>query len=161
MRALVIFAAGAAAGLGIQLAVGQIRNEGVVGVNHVGISVADMDGALSYYTEVLGFPVAFRVDDEGGRPRLVYLQVSRDTFVELNPATPERPPGINHVGVHVEDIAATAVSFRNRGAEVTEPALSTLTGAILANVTALNGVRIELLELPPDSLHRQASGRFR
>lgn len=160
MRGLGIFIGGALVAFAIQMAAAQVRNEGVVGVNHVGINVADMDAAFAYYTEVLGFPEAFRVNDETGQPRLIYLQVSRDTFIELNPANEERPPGLGHVGVHVEDIASSAAAFRSRGANVTEPAISTLTKAVLANVTDPSGVRIELLELPPDSLHRLASERF-
>ena len=50
--------------------------------------------------------------------------------------------------------AATAI-FKERGANVSETRVNG-TKAILSNVTDANGVRMELLELPPESLHRQA-----
>jgi hypothetical protein len=50
--------------------------------------------------------------------------------------------------------------FKQRGATVSEIRLSP-TKAILSNVTDPNGVRMELLELPPESLHRQAMDRWK
>jgi lactoylglutathione lyase len=160
MRGLVLFVAGTVAGLAIQMAIAQGQNRGVVGVNHVGISVQNLDEAVTYYTETLGFPEAFRVSDDAGVPVLVYVQVSRDTFVELQPANPQRPPGLTHFGVHVEDMAAAAAMFNARGASVTEPRRGS-TNAVVANITDPNGIRVELLELPPESLHRKAMEDWR
>jgi hypothetical protein len=50
--------------------------------------------------------------------------------------------------------------FKQRGANVSEIRVSP-TKAILSNVTDPNGVRMELLELPPESLHRQAMDRWK
>ena len=108
----------------------------------------------------MGFPEAFRFLDDQGQPRLVYVQISRNTFVELQPANPQRPPGINHFGVHVENVDAATAMFRQQGANVGETRASG-TNAILANITDLNGIRIELAELPAESLHRQAMERWR
>ena len=55
--------------------------------------------------------------------------------------------------------AATAM-FKRRGANVAETRVSP-TKAILANIADLNGVRIELAELPAESLHRQAMERWK
>jgi catechol 2,3-dioxygenase-like lactoylglutathione lyase family enzyme len=154
MRGIYLFVAGVMVGGMIQLAVAQGENRGLVGLNHVGITVPDMDEAVSYYTEVLGFPEAFRAVDDAGLPTLVYLQISRDTFVELNRAN-GRPTGINHLGIHVDDVAAAVAMFRGNGAEVSD-VRSGSTRALLADVTDPQGIRIELAELPPESLHRRA-----
>ena len=159
MRAFAIFATGLLVGGIVQTAIGQSQNRGIVGVNHVGITVPDIDAAVSYYTDTLGFKEAFRSLDDAGDARLVYMQVSQNTFVELNRGI-DRPPGINHVGIHVEDVDAVAAMFKAAGAEVTEVRRSP-TGAILANVMDLNGTRIELAELPPESDHRKAMNRWR
>lgn len=160
MRGLYLFVAGLAVGLAVHTVAAQNQNQGIVGVNHVGIAVPDLDAAVSYYTETLGFPEAFRVVGDSGQPVLVYVQVSRDTFVELQPTNPQRPPGLNHFGVHVEDMNAATTLFRQRGAEVSEPRAGS-TDAVLANITDLNGIRIELSELPPESLQAQASESWR
>lgn len=160
MRGLYLFIGGVLVGLAVQMATAQNQNRDIVGVNHVGISVDNLDEAITYYTETLGFPEAFRVVNDEGQIALVYVQVSQNTFVELQPANPQRPPGINHFGVHVENMAAVTEMFKERGAEVTEIRLSS-TNAVLSNVIDLNGIRMELAELPPESLHRQAMERWR
>ena len=160
MRGLYLFIGGILVGLAVQMATAQNQNRDIVGVNHVGISVDNLDEAITYYTETLGFPEAFRVVNDAGQIALVYVQVSQNTFVELQPANPQRPPGINHFGVHVENMAAVTEMFKERGAEVTEIRLSS-TNAVLSNVIDLNGIRMELAELPPESLHRQAMERWK
>ncbi len=160
MRGLYLFIGGILVGLAVQMATAQNQNRDIVGVNHVGISVENLDEAVTYYTETMGFPEAFRVVNDAGQIALVYVQVSQNTFVELQPANPQRPPGINHFGVHVDDMAGVTETFKQRGADVTEIRLSS-TNAILSNVIDLNGIRMELAELPPESLHRQAMERWR
>jgi catechol 2,3-dioxygenase-like lactoylglutathione lyase family enzyme len=160
MRGLSLFVAGIVVGLAFQSAVAQTQNRGIVGLNHVAISVPNLDAAVAYYTKTMGFPEAFRNKDEKGQTTLVYVQISRNTFVELQPANPERPPGINHFGLHVENMGAATAMFKQRGANVGEIRPSA-TKAILSNITDPNGIRIELAELPPDSLHRQAMERWK
>lgn len=160
MKSAVLFFAGIAVGLTIQAAFAQNQNRGVVGLNHVALSVPNLDEAVTYYTKTMGFPEAFRSKDENGQTALVYVQISKNTFVELQPANPQRPPGINHFGVHVENMGAAVAMFKQRGANVTDPRVSA-TKAVLSNITDLNGVRIELAELPAESLHRQAMERWK
>jgi catechol 2,3-dioxygenase-like lactoylglutathione lyase family enzyme len=155
MRGLTLFIGGILVGLAVQMAIAQSQNRNIVGVNHVAISVENLDETVAYYTETLGFKEAFRVVNDAGQAGLVYVQVSEDTFVELQPANDNRPPGINHFGVHVENMDTVTEMFRQSGATVSDPR-SGSTKAILANITDINGIRIELGELPSESLQRQA-----
>ena len=155
MRGIFLFVAGIAVGLAVESAIAQSQNKGVVGLNHVALSVPNLDEAVNYYTKTMGFPEAFRSTDEKGQVALVYVQISKNTFVELQPANPQRPPGINHFGLHVENMNAATAMFKQRGANIAETRVSA-TKAILANITDPNGVRIELAELPPESQHRMA-----
>lgn len=159
MRTTFIFVAGLLAGVAIQTAVGQGQNRGIVRMNHVGINVPDIEAAAAYYTETIGFQEAFRARDEAGNTRLVYLQVSRDSFVELNQAGEGRPVGLGHFGLHVDDVESAAEMFSRAGAEVAEVRNSS-TGAVLSNVFDINGVRMELAELPPESDHYKAMERW-
>jgi len=160
MRGFILFVAGILVGLAVEAAIAQTQSRGIVGMNHVALSVPDLDQAVAYYTKTMGFPEAFRSRDEKGQTTLVYVQISRNTFVELQPANAQRPPGMNHFGLHVENMAAAINMFKQRGANVSESRVSP-TKAILANITDLNGVRIELAELPPESQHRQAMERWK
>jgi len=161
MRACMLFVTGILVGVGLHTVAAQSTkspNTGLVQVNHVGMNVPDLDATVKYYSETLGFPEAFRVNDEKGAARLVYMQVSQNTFIELQPR-PELPAAINHVGIHVENQAATTAMFKARGANIGEVRNSD-TKALLNNITDNNGLRIELAELGPESLHRQAMNRW-
>src|SRR5215475_1592871 len=100
MRGLFLFVAGIVVGLAVQ-AVAQSPNRGIVGLNHVALSVPNLDEAVSYYTKTMGFPEAFRQTDDKGQVTLVYVQISKNTFIELQPSNPQRPVGLNHLGVVV------------------------------------------------------------
>ena len=79
-------------------------------------SVPDLDKAVEFYTKTMGFPEAFQLKNASGQVQLVYVQISQNTFVELQPANAQRPPGITHFGLHVENMAAATAMFRQRRA---------------------------------------------
>jgi catechol 2,3-dioxygenase-like lactoylglutathione lyase family enzyme len=149
------FVAGLFAGLAIQAVMAQTGNGGVVMMNHVGINVPNIAEAVTYYEQKMGYREAFRVNDQKGQPRLVYMQISRNTFLELNPATAERPAGFTHYGLQVENAAQAVARFRKSGLTVSDTNTSD-TKAILANITDPYMGRIELTELTPESLHYKA-----
>jgi catechol 2,3-dioxygenase-like lactoylglutathione lyase family enzyme len=150
-----LFAAGLFVGLGVHVAVAQNANTGVVMMNHVGINVPNIAEAVTYYTQKMGYREAFRVPDDKGQPRLVYLHISKNTFLELGQANAQRPAGFTHYGLHVDNVAAAVAKFRKNGVMVSDTNTSD-TKAILANITDPYMGRIELAELPPESLHQKA-----
>jgi hypothetical protein len=68
--------------------------------------------------------------------------------------------GVSHFGLVVDNMKDAVAMFKARGADVSDINLSA-TKAILSNITAPNGIRMELAELPPESLHRQAMQRWK
>lgn len=126
-----------------------------VRLNHVGISVANFDEALAFYTTKMGFRLAFTVPDAPGQPRAAYLQVSRETFVELLEATPARPPGFVHVGFEVDDMSAAAARLKQSNVTVAAPRVGR-TKATVAEVEVPDGVNVELLQFGPESMQRKA-----
>jgi catechol 2,3-dioxygenase-like lactoylglutathione lyase family enzyme len=156
MRGLVLFVAGILVGVTAQS--GLAQQPGQVVLNHVGISVPNVNEAVAYYTQKMGFREAFRgpVDQATGQPALVYMHISRDTFLEIQPVTPQRPAGISHFGLQVPSMKEAVARYRANGATVSDPNVSANTKALLANVSDPNGNRAELGELTPESLHRKA-----
>jgi catechol 2,3-dioxygenase-like lactoylglutathione lyase family enzyme len=150
-----LFAAGLFAGLAVHVVMAQNAGSGVVMMNHVGINVPNIAEAVTYYTDKMGYREAFRVNDDKGQPRLVYMQISRNTFLELNQANAQRPAGFTHYGLHVENAAAAVARFRKNGLTVSDTNTSD-TKAVLANITDPYMGRIELAELTPESLHQKA-----
>jgi catechol 2,3-dioxygenase-like lactoylglutathione lyase family enzyme len=155
MRGAMLFAAGLITGLAVSVGLAQNSGSGVVMMNHVAINVPSIPDAVTYYTQKMGYREAFRVNDDKGQPRIVYMQISKNTFLELNQANAQRPAGFSHYGLHVEDIKNAVTRFRSSGLTVSDTNTSD-TKAILANITDPYMGRIELLELPPESLHYKA-----
>lgn len=159
MRILVVFLAGVLVGLMSQVTVAQ--NQGIVGLNHVGLSVANIDESVAFYTQKMGFREAFRTKNDQGQTTLVFIQTNRNTFIELGQANAQRPAGMTHFGVHVENMTPAVSLFQQRGLTVTEPRLSAAVGSTQANITDPSGVRIELTEMPATSLQRKAMDSWR
>jgi catechol 2,3-dioxygenase-like lactoylglutathione lyase family enzyme len=157
MRGFMLFVAGLTIGLAVQAVGAQnmTPNRGLIGLNHVGVAVPDLNEAITYYTKTLGFPEAFRSLDEKGQPRLVYVHISRNTFIELQPGDPKGQAVINHLGIQVEKMQPVIDMFKQRGVNVADSRVSP-TKAVLSNITAPNMLRIELAELVPESQHYQA-----
>ena len=158
MPRLVIFIVGILVGSALATGIAQGpegNRDAVVGINHVAIVVENMDEAIAFYRDKMGFPEAFRMTNEDGQPTLVYMQVSRGTFVELNPVTPQRQPGFRHFGLETSNIDVTAARLTERGVDVSSPNLSR-TKSMLASLVTPHGIQIEIVDPRPDSLHRQA-----
>jgi hypothetical protein len=153
---ITLFVAGLTVGLTMQALLAQGGNRGVVMMNHLGVNVPDIPRAVSYYTEKMGYKEAFRVTGDNGQPTLVYMQISQNTFLELNQANAQRPAGVTHYGLVVDKAADAVKMFRDRGLMVTDATVSAGTKAVLANITDPYVGRIELVEITPDSAHRKA-----
>jgi catechol 2,3-dioxygenase-like lactoylglutathione lyase family enzyme len=124
-------------------------------LNHVGIFAKDYDESMRFYTQTMGFKEAFTIRDNAGKPTLSYLQITRDTFLEVAPATGDRKPGLSHVGIWPENLSATIAGLRQRGVTVADPRTGS-TKTSITNVTDPNGVRLELVDFLPESLPRKA-----
>ena len=154
LKVVVIFVAGLTLGvLCTRLTLAQETQ--VRGLNHIGINVANYDEAFAFYTGTLGIREAYTVRNADGTPRLTYLQLSRDTFIELIPAGPNQPKGVTHFGIEVRDINATVATLRERGVTVAAPG-QTPARAAFTRINDRDGVQIEVMEFGPDSLQRKA-----
>ena len=156
VRGIVLFVAGTVFGiLATQpSAMPQDQNIGLR-LNHFGIYVKDFDVSMNFFTKTMGFREAFSLKDKDGKPTLAYLQINRDTFLELAPATADRPVGFSHVGLWSDDLNKTVTILRERGVKMDNP-ISGSTKSLLTNMIEPNGVRLELLEYPPESLVKKA-----
>jgi catechol 2,3-dioxygenase-like lactoylglutathione lyase family enzyme len=151
VRTSIVFLVGLLIGSAIAPGFAQVeRLPGENYVNHVAISVANFDEAFAFYTQKMGFREAFTVRDGQGQVTLAYVQVSRNTFVELQRANATRPPGLNHFGLHVADLKTAVASLKQRGVTVEDPRVRQDDSSV-ANATDPNGIRIEMFEFGPGS----------
>lgn len=157
LRGLTLFVAGVVAGT-VMISPGAAQEGGKEGLrlNHVGIAVKDFAGALNFYTKVMGFRVAYALPSPDGRPTTTFLQINRDTFLEMAPATANLPAGITHIGLLTDDANAAVTQFRQNGATMPDVRSGGGTGSRLSNVMDPEGIRVELVEQPAGSLMRKA-----
>jgi catechol 2,3-dioxygenase-like lactoylglutathione lyase family enzyme len=162
-RAIGLFVAGAVFGsLVLRPSAAQEKKNTNLHVNHVGIAVKDVDATVAYYTKVMGYRVAFKFPSPDGKPTTTYMQVSRDTFLEIAPASDALPAGtITHMGVQSDDVKTAVAQIRANGGDVQDVRVSGPTKALLSNINDPNGIRTELVEITPDSLHQQAINRWK
>jgi predicted enzyme related to lactoylglutathione lyase len=158
MRGVVLFISGLLVGAVLMASVAAqgTLNQGVR-LNHVGISVPNFQETVNFYEKVMGFRVSHRfAPNPDGRPGTAFVQISRDTFIEIAPAAADAKPTITHLGVWADDVKATVARINQNGGKATEPRRSENSGSILANVTDPAGIRTELNEQPADSMMRKS-----
>jgi lactoylglutathione lyase/glyoxylase I family protein len=161
MRTSVVFVLGILLGSALAPVLAQgPRLAGENYVNHVAIAVENFDEAFAFYTQKMGFREAFTVKGADGKPTLAYVQASRNTFVELQQANATRRPGLNHFGLHVENLKATVAALKARGVMVEEPRVRPDDSSV-ANATDPNGIRIEMFEFGPGSPQGKAIASWR
>jgi catechol 2,3-dioxygenase-like lactoylglutathione lyase family enzyme len=123
-------------------------------LNHFGLYVQNMDESTKYYTENFGFRKAFSFTDGQGHP-VTYLQIDRNTFLEMTPADKDHPAGFSHAGMLSGNVKSTVASLQKKGLKVEDVHLGG-TKALISNTVDPDGVRLELLSYPPESLQRIA-----
>ena len=168
MRGFALFVAGI--GLGILLMQSVVAqkvaqngapNDTGMKLNHVAIAVKNYDAAVAYYTRSMGFHEAFTFREKNGAPILTYLQISPDTFLEIQPATAEHPAGFSHLGIEMIDANATVARLRRTGVKVKDVTPSPRSGALITNEIDPEGIRAELLEFGPASVQRKAMAAWK
>ena len=96
-------------------------------IDHVGVAVEDLEGAIALYEGTFGMPLAHRETVEAQGVEAALLDVG-DGHVELlkplGPDTPvgkfvaKRGGGLHHVAYAVADIDAALEELKNRGVEL-------------------------------------------
>lgn len=110
-------------------AAGELSGSGLLlGVDHVGLAVADLDAAIDFHTGVLGLVLVHREENWDADVDEAMLAVAQDqqgTQIQLlAPLTPDSPiarfldrsgPGLQQLAYRVADVADAARLLRERG----------------------------------------------
>jgi methylmalonyl-CoA/ethylmalonyl-CoA epimerase len=106
---------------------GEQTYTGVIGVDHVGIAVADLDEALAFYNTTFGLVATHEEvnEEQGVREAMLSAPGGSGTAIQL--LAPLRPdsaigrfldrngPGIQQMAYRVTDIDATCAALREKG----------------------------------------------
>ncbi len=90
--------------------------------NHIAIRVKDIETMLTFYCDKLGFSKAFRIPNDDGSLRIVYIHISEGQYLELcldglkRPSFDDRKDiGFRHICFTVDDIYATRDKLISKG----------------------------------------------
>ena len=130
----------------------------IQGTGHAAITVRDMSESIRFYTQALGLQKAFAFrHPDTGAPWIEYLSVAPGEFIELfyggteTQAWHDGRIGFNHLCFRVDDISASVQEIRDAGYPIDSEPKQGVDGNWQAWVRDPNGVRIELMQIMPES----------
>ena len=145
---------------------GEQTYTGVIGVDHVGIAVADLDEAIAFYGTTFGLVATHEEVNEEQGVREAMLSAPGDSGTAIQLLAPLRPdsaigkfldrngPGIQQMAYRVTDIDATSAALREKGIRLLYDAPRRGTAESRINFVHpkdAGGVLVELVE--PASSH--------
>src|SRR5438874_2802556 len=96
-------------------------------LDHVGIAVADVKAALAFYRDALGLEVEAPEEVASQRVRAHFVPVGESSLELLEATAADSPiaryierrgPGLHHITLRVEDIAAALAQLKAKGAKL-------------------------------------------
>lgn len=93
-------------------------------IDHVGIAISDLDASLTFFRDALGLELEAPEDIPSQRVRAHFLQAGESTIELVEPTAEDSPiakyiakrgPGIHHVCLRVDDIAAALAELKEKG----------------------------------------------
>jgi methylmalonyl-CoA epimerase len=130
-------------------------------LDHIGIAVEDLPKALAFYRDALGLEVEVTEEVPSQRVRAHIIPVGSAALELLEATAPDSPiagfigkrgPGIHHVTLRVQDIAAALAHLKSKGVRlINEEPRPGAEGALVAFIhpAAAHGVLVELKQAPP------------
>ena len=144
---------------------------GVIGLDHVGIAVADLEAAVTLHTEVLGMAVEHRETNADQGVREVMLRApggTEGTQLQLVAALHEhspvqrflahRGPGLHHLAYAVRDVGVASDVLLRRGLRLLYDAPRAGTRGSLINFVHPRDAGGVLIELVESAAHNQGQG---
>ncbi len=137
--------------------------KGYTGIGHMAYTVQDMGKSLDFYVNKLGFTKIYELDDEQGKPWLIYLRVKDGTYIELfyggveSVQIKHESAGFMHTCFECEDVYKTVEDLRAKGVPIDVEPSQGKDLNYQAWTHDPDGNKIELMTIDPNSLQAQAS----
>ncbi|MBQ2817266.1 MAG: VOC family protein [Clostridia bacterium] len=124
---------------------------------HAAYAIYNMEAALDFYCNKLGFVHAFTLRRDDGTPSTEYIQIAPGQFIELFYTAPDavRTEGnaFRHLCLQVDSCEEAVKWLESRGVTITRPISRGKAGNLQAWIADPDGNPVEVMEIAPDSMH--------
>ena len=124
---------------------------------HAAYAIYNMEAALDFYCNKLGFFHAFTLRRDDGTPSTEYIQIAPGQFIELFYTAPDavRTEGnaFRHLCLQVDSCEEAVKWLESRGVTITRPISRGKAGNLQAWIADPDGNPVEVMEIAPDSMH--------
>ncbi len=138
----------------------------VEGLSHTAIRTRNILDSVRFYTEILGMKEAFRMHAEDGSLATVYLFIAPGQYLELfsggmqESTTGPDQIGFCHICLMTRDIHRSYESVRAKGGPLDSEIRRGKSQCLMFWTHDPDGTRIEVMEMPPESMQAQADLRL-
>jgi catechol 2,3-dioxygenase-like lactoylglutathione lyase family enzyme len=135
-------------------------------LGHIALKVRNLESSIDFYSR-LGFPEFLRLNNEDGKPWIVYMRFDDRTYLELFPGgegpVDTRATGVNHLCVTVDDIVLAERHLQSVGIALESPRKDArgVDGNRGMWVVDPDGNRIEIMEMAPDCIQYEAIAKMK
>ena len=142
------------------------KYQAVAGLSHVAIRTRSISDSVRFYTDVLGLREAFRMFREDGSLATVYLYLAPGQYLELfsdgtrEGLTGPDVIGICHLCLMTKDIRRSFDAVKASGAPLDSEVKRGKSQCLMFWTHDPDGTRIEVMEMPPESMQAQADRRL-
>jgi lactoylglutathione lyase len=122
----------------------------ITGISHIALYVHDVDQALAFYKDLLGFDEPYRLTKKGGGLHLTFLKINDRQCIEI---FPEKEPGTDrlyHLALETDDAEAMRVYLKSRGVKVPDKLPVGRIGNANFFITDPDGHNVEIVQYLPD-----------
>jgi len=126
--------------------------------NHLALRVKSLETMLAFYSQQLGFEEAFKIYNDDGSVRIVYLHISGEQYLELCAHGEHRPAfddqrdlGFRHWCLSVDDIYACRQQLIEKGIRFDSEILEMRDANLAMYLFDPEGNKLEIVQTSPRS----------
>jgi len=137
----------------------EVKRPKITGVAHIAIFAKDVDASRKFYTGLLGYEEAYKLNQPDGKLSLTFFKINDRQYIELFPEREAGSDRLNHIALEVEDAEAMRAYLASKGVAVPERVPKGRTGNLNFTIKDADGHGVEFVQYLPDSDSGKLKGK--
>jgi lactoylglutathione lyase len=131
----------------------------ITGISHIAVYVHDVDKALAFYKDLLGFDEPYRLKRGSGALHLTFLKINDRQCIEVFPEKAAGGDRLYHIALETDDAEAMRLYLRSRGVKVPDKLPVGRIGNANFFITDPDGHTVEIVQYLPDGWTARDKGK--